>query len=179
MTDGAAPAPIAAQSAALFEDLRGRRAIVGVPGVGFRGDLRADNAIVRDGRRYVPVLTEQDFYRAESEHAETFALLVPIERVWIERVLAAPAVEAEGPALNRPGIRYPIPVGHRRNILGHRLVQAVPDGHVRDLRAATDVYVNAHGPVARICGEAEWHQWAYHGTVPATTEVSAELLWLE
>jgi hypothetical protein len=160
-------------------ELRGRRVIVGVPGIGFRNGLRADDPIVRNGRTWVPVLTEQDYYRAETEQLEMFAPLVPIERVWVEQV-GSIATSNPAPPLDRPPARQPTAVRAGRLVLGLRLVQAVPDGFIRDLRAATDVYEGDIGiACVRVCDEAEWYQWALQGTVPSTMEVPAELLWCE
>ena len=78
------PPPTVPMPASNFTKLRGRRAIVGMPGVGFRGDLRADDVVIQGGRAFVPILSEQDYYRAETEQVEVFAPLIPIYRVWIE-----------------------------------------------------------------------------------------------
>jgi hypothetical protein len=158
-------------------ELRGRRIIVGVPGIGFRDGLRADNPIVQSGRRLVPVLAEHDYYRAELEQIEMFTLLVPIERVWVEHVGRETQLDAR--STDQPGVREPSPVVGRAPILGLRLVQLVPDGFVRDLRAATDVYRMGVTALARVCSELEWYRWALQGTVPSTVEVPAELLWCE
>jgi hypothetical protein len=158
--------------------LRGRRIIVGVPGIGFRDGLRADNPIVQSGRRLVPVLTEQDYYRAELEQIEIFTLLVPIERVWVEHV--GPATQSSAPrALDQPRVREPSAVAGGGSILGLRLVQLVPDGYVRDLRAATEVYQQGATALVRVCSELEWYRWALQGAVPSTVEIPAELLWCE
>ena len=69
-------------------DLRGRRLLIGLPGFGWRGDLRGDAAVVQASRTYVPVLPEHEWYRAEAEQIEVFAPLVPIDRVWVEIVEA-------------------------------------------------------------------------------------------
>ena len=73
--------PVAASAA---PDLRGRRLIVGCPGLGWRGDLRADDKVVQGSRTFVPAIPEQEWYRAEAEQIEVFAPLVPVERVWVE-----------------------------------------------------------------------------------------------
>ena len=90
------PRPIAPVPAAGREDLRGRRVLVGHPGLGWRGDLRADAAVVQGARTYIPVLTEQEWYRAELEQMETFAPLVPVDRVWAELPTDRPARETLG-----------------------------------------------------------------------------------
>src|SRR5919112_6354368 len=64
--------------------LRGRRVLIGLPGHGWRGDLRADEKVVQGSRTYVPVMSEAEWYRAEAEQTEVFAPLVPVERVWAE-----------------------------------------------------------------------------------------------
>ncbi len=178
------PAPVVPTPASLFADLRGRRVIVGVPGLGFREDLRADDAVVQGGRTYIPVLAEQDYYRAETEQIEVFAPLVPIDRVWVEYVELAPTMpNARGAAsapLDSPPRHDPVPIRTHDRTMGRRLVQAVPDGHVRDIRAATNVYLNASGvECVRICTEPEWYRWVMSGTTPSTVELTAVLLWVE
>jgi hypothetical protein len=176
-----APVPVVPMPAAQFSQLRGRRVIVGVPGVGFRGDLRADDAVVHGSRTYVPVLTEQDYYRAETDQIEVFAPLVPINRVWVEHIppLHAP-VGSSSVTLDAPLTRQPIAVEAAHHVIGCRVVQAVPDGFVRDLRAVTDTYLSANGTLCvRVCGEAEWYKWGLGGTTPSTSEIAVTALWLE
>lgn len=178
--DDAAPPPIVPTPAAQFGRLRGRRVIVGVPGLGFRGDLRADDPVVQDGRTYVPVLTEQDYYRAEIEEIEAIAPLVPVERVWVEQAAESGHVALPNGALDAPPWSNPRSVLTGSITVGQRVVQAVPDGFVRDLRTVSQVYVVGHGrAVLRICGEPEWYKWALTGTVPSIVEASAEMLWVE
>ena len=83
-TQPATPPSIVPVPAAGRTDLRGARLQIGVPGLGWRGDLRGDAAVVQASRTYVPVLPEQEWYRAEAEQIEVFAPLVPIDRVWVE-----------------------------------------------------------------------------------------------
>jgi hypothetical protein len=179
MTSPDPPLPIVPVPASQVSGLRGRRVIVGVPGLGWRGDLRADDPVVHGSRTYVPVLSEQDYYRAETEQLEVFAPLVPVDRVWVEQV--AHGVNVEGPVtLDAPPRRTPAPVSEAVSVTGRRVVQAVPDGHVRDLRAVTEVYRNADGqPCVRICGEPEWYRWALDGTTPSISEVTARSVFLE
>jgi hypothetical protein len=155
--------------------------IVGVPGLGFRDGMRADNAVTNAGRTFVPVLTEQDYYRAETEQIEVFAPLVPMDRVWVELVADDRQRPIHPPAaLDSPQPRPPIPVLDATCLLGRRVVQAVPDGFIRDLRTVTDVYRDANGRTSvRICGELEWYRWALVGTAPSTVETSADSLWVE
>ena len=177
---GSPPAPIVPVPAAGQPTLRGHRVIVGVPGIGWRGDLRADDAVVRGSRTFVPVITEQDYYRAETDDLEVFAPLVPIDRVWVEQV-----AEGAGPmlvtiTLDAPPRRAPLPASLATNITGARVVRGVPDGHIRGLRAVTEIYDNETGAAcARVCDEAEWYAWALNGTTPATAEVPIDLLWVE
>jgi hypothetical protein len=178
LTGSAVPAPIVPTPAALVVALRGRRIIVGVPGVGFRGDLRADNPVVRGGQTFVPVLAELDYYRAEVEQIEAFAPLVPVHRVWVEQVGSSHHQTAS--TLDAPAVAVPVPVTAAGRIAGRRLVRAVPDGHVRDLRAVTEVYESESGsPAVRVCDEAEWYVWAFAGTTPLSTAVDAASLWVE
>jgi len=176
------PRAIVPTPAAQFAKLRGRRVVVGVPGLGWRADLRADDAVVHGSRTFVPVLTEHDYYRAETEQIEIFAPLVPIDRVWVEHLPDGPDDPRlpQVSTLDAPPRRQPVPAGLAEALTGRRVVQAVPDGHVRELRAVTEVYRNALGVAcARICGEPEWYRWAISGTTPSIVEVSAELLWIE
>lgn len=173
------PDPIVPTMAAQFTELRGRRVIVGVPGTGFRQDLRADNAVVQGGRTFVPVLTEQDYYRAELEQVEVFAPLVPIERVWVEHVRPLSAASSTL-ALDAPQARRPIPVERAERVLGCRIAQSVPDGYVRDLRAMSDVYGDLGGnPRVRLCNESDWYAWASTGVTPASADVETAGLWIE
>jgi hypothetical protein len=153
--------------------------IIGVPGQGFRADLRADNAVVQGSRTFVPVLTEQEYYRAELHHIEAFAVLVPVERVWVEEP-GQPSAVPELQPLDAPPARLPTPATSAGQLLGRRLVRAVPDGFLRDLRAVSDVYIShAGGSAVRVCAESAWYAWAFDGSTPAASEVSVEQLWLE
>jgi hypothetical protein len=177
VTDQPSPDPIVPTPAGHFGELRGRRVIVGVPGVGFRGDLRADNPLTQDGRTFVPVLSEQDYYRSELEQIEVFAALVPIDRVWVEDVRSI--TPATSSALDAPAPRRPSSALQSNGLLGRRLIQRVADGFVRDLRAVSDVYPGAPGQVARVCGESDWYGWALTGKVPSCVQVDAAFLWIE
>jgi hypothetical protein len=159
--------------------VRGRRVIIGVPGEGFRADLRADNAVVQGSRTFVPVLTEQEYYRAELHHIEAFAVLVPVERVWVEEP-GQPAAEPELQPLDAPPARLPTPATERGQLLGRRLVRAVAEGFLRDLRAVSDVYISHAGAFAvRVCAESAWYAWAFDGSTPTSMEVPVSQLWLE
>ena len=74
---------------------------IGLPGLGWRGDLRADEKVVQGSRTYVPVMPEHEWYRAEAEQIEVFAPLVPVERVWVEETGMA-GVGAAGDRRARP-----------------------------------------------------------------------------
>ena len=177
---GSSPGPIVPVPAASRPTLRGRRVIVGVPGLGWRGDLRADDPVVRGSRTFVPVITEQDYYRAETDDLEVFAPLVPIDRVWVEEVDEGSAPIFVTITLDAPPRRAPVPAPLATAITGARVVRGVPDGHIRGLRAVTEIYDNDSGAAcARVCDEAEWYTWALSGTTPASVEVSADHLWLE
>jgi hypothetical protein len=181
----AAPQAIAPAPAAGRPDLRGKRVIVGLPGTGWRNDLRADAAVTQASRTYVPILTEHEWYRAEAEQTEVFAPLVPIERVWVE--LAVPAA-AQAPqdlysrlvSLDAPPRREPVPVRECALVTGRRVVWVEPDSERRDLRAVTEVYQNNDGDVCvRIAKELDWYRWTWSGQAPSTIEVPVYLLWLE
>ncbi|MDQ7906936.1 hypothetical protein RB614_20700 [Phytohabitans sp. ZYX-F-186] len=175
------PTPALAQ-----DDLRGRRVIVGAPGLGWRYDLRADEKVVQGSRTYVPVIPEQDWYRAELEQVEVFAPLVPVERVWIERLaIAAQGDEASDSgshlvSLDAPPKQRPVLATHVQRIVGRRLVQVIDGVERRDLRAVTETYTSSDGEVCiRIATELEWYRWVWSGQHAKTLEVPSRLLWLE
>lgn len=180
------PKAIVAVSAAGRTDLRGRRLLIGLPGFGWRGDLRGDSAIVQASRTYVPVLPEHEWYRAEAEQIEVFAPLVPIDRVWveIESVSASPATSADLfsrlVSLDEPPRREPVPVRSVNGITGRRLVQADGAAATRDLRAVTEPYQGADGDICvRVSTELDWYRWGWSGKPPRTREVPIYLLWAE
>jgi hypothetical protein len=180
MTHATPPSPIVPVPASQVAVLRGRRVIVGVPGLGWRGDLRADDPVVHGSRTYVPVLTEQDYYRAETEQLEVFAPLVPVDRVWVEQTSDRTAAAVGQVTLDAPPRRTATPITEATAVTGRRVVQEVPDGHIRDLRAVTEVYRNTDGVACvRLCGEPEWYRWALDGTTPSTSEVAANMVFLE
>jgi hypothetical protein len=169
-------------------DLRGRRLLVGLPGVGWRGDLRGDSAVVQASRTYVPTLPEHEWYRAESERIEVFAPLVPIDRVWIELPAAAPSIAAIVPksvferlvSLDGPPRRDPVPVRDVPGVSGRRLVQVDDGAVVRDLRAVTEPYQTAEGDVClHVCVELDWYRWGWSGKTPRTREIPIYQLWVE
>jgi hypothetical protein len=186
-----APAPIVPKPAAAVGDLRGRRLIVGLPGHGWRADLRGDAAVVQGSRTYVPVLTEHEWYRAEAEQIEVFAPLVPIERVWVE--LVGSTVDEEPPrdlisrlvSLDAPPPRRPVPAVEWEGLTGRRVVRAAagPEDRGqerRDLRAVTEAYTSAGGEICvRVADELEWYRWAWTGQAARTMEVPVHLLWVE
>jgi hypothetical protein len=152
--------------------------VIGVPGVGFRGDLRADDPVVQGSRTFVPVLTEQEYYRAELHHVEAFAVLVPVDRVWVEEPAEVPAESLQ--PLDAPPVRWARPAISGEPILGRRVVRRVPDGFVRDLRAVSDAHTShAGGTSVLICAESEWYAWALDGSTPITLAVSIQDLWIE
>lgn len=183
MTAKRRPAPMVPVPASRIASLRGRRVVVGMPGLGWRGDLRADDPVVHGSRTYVPVLTEQDYYRAETEQLEVFAPLVPIDRVWVEEtpddVTSAGSAGASA-TLDAPPRRDPVRPEDAHTVTGRRVIQLVADGEVRDLRAVTEVYQSDAGErCVRVCTEAEWYRWALLGTVPEPTELRTDHVWLE
>ncbi|HEV8568027.1 MAG TPA: hypothetical protein VGQ92_13230, partial [Actinoplanes sp.] len=95
------PRPIAPTPASMAGDLRGRRVIIGLPGYGWRGDLRADEKVVQGSRTYVPVMPEAEWYRAEAEETEVFAPLVPVERVWVEEYGLSGTIAPSGDAVSK------------------------------------------------------------------------------
>jgi hypothetical protein len=149
--------------------------------------MRADNAVIRGGQTFIPVLAELDYYRAEIEQVEAFAPLVPAHRVWVEQIGPPSGMSRRtgsgarsDSVLDAPPPAVPLSIQQAGRVTGRRLVRAVPDGHVRDLRAATEPYLSTEGTMCiRLCDEAQWYRWAIGGTVPNTEEVDASLLWAE
>jgi len=174
----AGPPPLVPVPAARYTRVRGRRVVIGVPGVGFRGDLRADDPVVQGSRTFVPVLTEQEYYRAELHHVEAFAVLVPVDRVWVEEP-TQPAGELLQP-LDAPPVRWARPAASGEPILGRRVARRVPDGFVRDLRAVSDAHTSRTGSTSiLVCAESEWYAWALDGSTPTTEAVPIQELWIE
>lgn len=172
--------------------VRGRRVVIGVPGLGWRGDLRGDSTVVQGSRTYVPVLPELEWYRAEAERIEVFAPLVPIERVWVESVDSSGEERRPGRdlisrlvSLDAPPRRLPIPARDAVTLTGSRLVQVpAPDEKVtadrRGLRAVTEPFTNVDGDIcARVTTELEWYRWTWTGQAPKTLVVPIHLLWVE
>ncbi|MEU3453061.1 hypothetical protein ABZ671_05600 [Micromonospora sp. NPDC006766] len=180
------PRPIEIVPATGRIELRGRRVLVGLPGLGWRGDLRADERVVQGSRTYVPVIPEHEWYRAESEQMEVFAPLVPVERVWVETVGERPPAGRPGEpglrlvSLDAPAHRVPTPVFEADSVAGRRVVHVTGATEQRDLRAVTETYSGADGDICvRVAPELEWYRWAWRGQPPTTLEVPVHLLWLE
>ncbi len=196
------PAPIVPTPAAAQRSVRGRRVVIGLPGLGWRADMRADSPVVQGSRTYVPVLPEQEWYRAEAEQIEAFAPMVPIERVWVEAVAAPSAVEDAGAqdlvsrlvSLDAPPRQVPVPVRDAIHVTGRRVVRVPgPDEKAgeqrareqrareqRDLRAVTEPYTNADGDIClRVATELDWYRWTWSAKTPKTLEVPVHVLWLE
>jgi hypothetical protein len=177
------PRPVEVVPATGRIELRGRRVLVGLPGLGWRGDLRADERVVQGSRTYVPVIPEHEWYRAESEQVEVFAPLVPVERVWVETVGERRAPAESGirlVSLDAPTRRPPTPVFEADAVTGRRVVHVAGSTEQRDLRAVTETYSGADGDICvRVAPELEWYRWAWRGQAPTTMEVPVHLLWLE
>lgn len=181
------PRPIVLVPATERLELRGRRIRIGLPGLGWRGDLRADERVVQGSRTYVPAIPEHDWYRAESEQTEVFAPLVPAERVWVEllgdRGRLAPGrtdVLTRLVSLDAPAHPGPVPVVEADAVSGRRVVQVVDGAERRDLRAVTELHTSTDGDICvRVTTEVEWYRWAWSGQSPKTQEVPVHLLWIE
>ena len=179
------PRPVEVVPATGRVELRGRRVLVGLPGLGWRGDLRADERVVQGSRTYVPVIPEHEWYRAEAEQVEVFAPLVPAERVWVETVGERPGTRppesgARLVSLDVPTHRPPTPVFEADSVAGRRVVHVAESTERRDLRAVTETYSGADGDICvRVTPELEWYRWAWRGQAPTTLEVPVHLLWIE
>jgi hypothetical protein len=167
--------------------LRGRRVLIGLPGHGWRGDLRADEKVVQGSRTYVPVIPEAEWYRAEAEQTEVFAPLVPVDRVWVEELGMAGAIWTAEDVVSRlvsldePPRRTPVAALDADSLTGRRVIQILPDGgEKRDLRAVTELHTSDDGTVcARVATELDWYRWGWSGQSPKTLEVPVDLLWVE
>jgi hypothetical protein len=181
------PRPVVPTPATMSGQLRGRRVLVGLPGHGWRADLRADEKVVQGSRTYVPVIQEAEWYRAEAEQTEVFAPLVPVERVWVEEygmasIAAVPGdVTSRLVSLDEPPRRTSVSALDANFLTGRRVVQLLEDGgERRDLRAVTEIHTNETGDIcARVANELEWYRWAWSGRTPRTLEVPIHLLWVE
>jgi hypothetical protein len=181
------PRAVVPVPAAGRRDLRGRRVLVGLPGYGWRADLRGDDPVVQGSRTYVPVLAEAEWYRAEAEQIEVFAPLVPVDRVWLETVEPAhPAAGRPDDVISRlvsldyPPRREPVSVIDAGALTGRRVVQLAGGAERRDLRAVTELHSGADGDICvRVAAEVEWYRWAWSGRAPKTLEVPVHLLWAE
>jgi hypothetical protein len=181
------PRPIVPTPASMTGELRGRRVIIGLPGHGWRSDLRADEKVVQGSRTYVPVMPEGEWYRAEAEQTEVFAPLVPMERVWVEEYGLSGITTAGTDALSRlvsldePPRRSPVPALDADSLAGRRVVQLREDGgERRNLRAVTELHTNDGGDIcARVAAELDWYRWAWSGRMPRTLEIPVHLLWVE
>lgn len=181
------PRTIVPTPAAIGGQLRGRRVLIGLPGSGWRADLRADEKVVQGSRTYVPVMPEAEWYRAEAEQTEVFAPLIPVERVWVEEYGISGSlgrdheITARLVSLDEPPRQVPVAAIDAIPITGRRIVQILEDGgERRDLRAVTEPYINEGGDVcARVATELDWYRWAWNGRTPSTLEVLVQLLWIE
>jgi hypothetical protein len=181
------PRPIIPTPATMIGELRGRRVTIGLPGHGWRADLRADEKVVQGSRTYVPVIPESEWYRAESEQTEVFAPLIPIERVWVEDFgLGSLDPRPHDPfprlvSLDEPPRNSPVPALEAGRLTGRRVVQILQTGgERRDLRAVTEMHTSLEGDVcARVTTELDWYRWGWSGRTPSTLEVPVHLLWVE
>jgi hypothetical protein len=181
------PRPIVPIPAMMGGQLRGRRVLIGLPGHGWRGDLRADEKVVQGSRTYVPVMPEAEWYRAEAEQTEVFAPLVPVERVWVEEQGMSGTATAVGDVVSRlvsldePPRRPPVAALDADLLTGRRVVQMLDDGgERRDLRAVTELHTSDTGDIcARVTTELDWYRWGWSGRPPSTLEVPVHLLWVE
>jgi hypothetical protein len=181
------PRPVVPTPATMGGQLRGRRVIIGLPGHGWRGDLRADEKVVQGSRTYVPVMPEGEWYRAEAEQTEVFAPLVPVERVWVEEygmsgaIASSPDVMSRLVSLDEPPRREPVAALDAGLFTGRRIVQLLEDGgERRELRAVTELHTNQDGDIcARVAHEMDWYRWGWSGRAPRTLEVAVHLLWIE
>ena len=180
------PRSLALVPAVAEPELHGRRVLIGLPGTGWRGELRSDNKIVQNSRTYVPVLPEQEWYRAEAEQVEVFAPLVPIDRVWVERPDETQTAPTRGDVLSRlvsldaPTPRFPTPAVDAGPLTGRRLVHMKDGQEVRDLRAVTELHTGTDGDIViRAMLEIDWYRWIWTGRPPESREIPVHVVWVE
>ncbi len=181
------PRPMAPIPANMAGQLRGKRVLIGLPGHGWRGDLRADEKVVQGSRTYVPVIPEAEWYRAEAERTEVFAPLVPVERVWVEELgISGTTSRSVEPlsrlvSLDEPPRRAPVAGLDADSLTGRRVIQMLENGDERrDLRAVTEIHTNSDGDIsARVTFELDWYRWGWSGQAPRTLDVPIHLLWVE
>jgi hypothetical protein len=181
------PRPITPVPASMAGKLRGERVLIGLPGHGWRGDMRADEKVVQGSRTFVPVMPEADWYRAEVEQTEVFAPLVPLERVWVEELGLAgmPGIREDLTSrlvsLDEPPRRQPIAALDGGALTGRRAVRMLDDNaEQRDLRVVTEIHTSKEGDISvRVTKEQDWYRWAWSGRAPRTLEVPIQSIWLE
>ena len=181
------PRPIVPTPATMAGSLRGRRVLVGLPGMGWRADMRADEKVVQGSRTYVPVMSESEWYRAEAEQTEVFAPMVPVERVWAEEYGLAGTTGLGDDATSRlvsldgPPRRNPVAALDADVITGRRIIQILEGGgERRDLRGVTEIHAGEDGDVCvRVATELEWYRWSWSGKAPSTLEIPVNQLWVE
>ncbi|GIH08350.1 hypothetical protein Rhe02_64170 [Rhizocola hellebori] len=169
--------------------LRGARVLIGLPGHGWRGEMRADALVKQGARTFVPVLPEADWYRAERDRVEVVAALVPVERVWIETLSTADAANdltpspADAPqlvSLDSPPTRAALPLDGAAQVMGRRLVHTGREGETRALRAASEAHKGPDSlPQILVVTESDWYAWAATGKLPAARALPVAELWLE
>lgn len=179
------PVPALKVAASDPATLRGKRVVVGLPGHGWRSDLRADSLVKQESRSLVPVMPEADWYRAEQDRIEVFAPLIPAERVWVETVgedILEPGADAVV-HLDEPPMRRAVHAEHVPFLTGRRIIAMPerPDDFTaeRGLRAVTEAHPGAVFPQVRVAAEGDWYRWAATGLVPPTRSVLLSLLWVE
>lgn len=167
--------------------MRGARVIIGAADQGWRGDLRADDPLMREGTLMVPVLSESDFYRSEDEGCEAMAALHPAESVWVEK----PDEESDRKTAPRhlferlvdvdsPPVRYPVPASEVPGLTGRRVWHWRDGEFTYDLRCVSEAYENPDGDIAvKLVPERDWYRWARTGRPPVVDEALIHLVWVE
>jgi hypothetical protein len=121
------------------------------------------------------------------EQVETFAPLIPVDRVWVE--VPGESIAGEDAAvdlferlvsLDAPARRIPVSARLITGLSGRRVVRVSPTGEQRDLRAVTEPHQNTEGDICvRVTRERDWYRWAWTGQTPKTLEIPVFLLWIE
>lgn len=168
-------------------DIRGSRVMIGAAGKGWRGDLRADNPLMRDGDLMVPVLWEADFYHSQDDGVEAIAMLHPVESVWVEqtatddeRVTAPRHLFERIIDIDAPAVRYPSPASEVLGLSGRRVWLWSGGDFKKDLRCVSEAHENAAGDIViNVCAEGDWYRWGRTGQEPIIDEAPIHLTWVE
>ncbi|THV41315.1 hypothetical protein [Glycomyces buryatensis] len=168
-------------------DIHSARVVCGVPGVGWRFDLRADDPITRDGMMLVPLITEADYYRAVDGDGDAFASLVPADDVWVQQrePNPDPIIPPPGYLIDRltdpdkPPIRGPVPASDSPVLIGRRVWYWTNEGYRDDFRCVSEPFEIDGDFCVRVVEEAAWYRWSRTGHLPKPHDAFIHHLWTQ